>query len=360
MKIRCFPLFRPSLLGLLLVMCAAACALAQDGEAPWNRLYVTNLVSNDVSVIDLTAGQILATIPVGQAPTGIVVSPDLQQVYVANHYSGTISIISTGSNEVIETISVPCECENSAPFGLALTPDGAKLYVTHLSDGTVRVFDTASKELIKTIHEAYDWALRYIAISPDGTRAWALGTGEGKISVIDTFTDEVVAVIHDLPSARAMAFTPDGTRAYVVAEKYSCVYVLNTETLELITTIHFPPGSGTITVAMAGSGKFAIVSNFFGSPSLIDTDPASPTYHEIIAQVPPASSYEYCIMLSPDDRFAYLSNQADRGPTPNSINIIDLDPESETRHQIIKSIPVGIQPWGICVVKQPSAPEALR
>lgn len=333
---------------------------AQDGEKPWNRLYVTNFVSHDVSVVDLDEGHVLATIPVGQAPTGIVVSPDLQQVYVANHYSGTISVILTGSNEVAETFAVPCECENSAPFGLALTPDGAKLYVTNLSDGTVRVFDTTSKELITTIYDTYDWALRYIALSPDGSRAWALGTGEGKISVIDTVTDEVITVINDLPSARAMAFTPDGKRAYVAAEKYSCVYVLDTETLELITTIHFPPGSATITIAMAATGKFAIVSNFFGNPSLIDTDPESPTYHEIIGEVPPASSYEYCIMLSSDDRFAYLSNQADRGPTPNSINIIDLDPESETRNQIIKSITVGTQPWGICVVKQPLPPEPVR
>jgi hypothetical protein len=36
-----------------------------------------------------------------------------------------------------------------------------------------------------------------------------------------------------------------------------------------------------------------------------------------------------------------LSNQADRGSTPNSINIIDLNPQSPTHDTIINSIPVG-------------------
>lgn len=323
----------------------------QDSQL-WNRLYVTNFLSNNVSVVDLNAGRVMATIPVGNGPTGMAVSPDVQQVYVANMLSGTVSVISTALNQVTNTIPVPSFYNASAPFGMALTHDGAKLYVTNLNDGTVRVIDTRSKKVVDTITKAYDWALRYIAISPDGQYAWAIGTGEGKVSVIKTEDNQVVAKIWGLPSARHMAFTPDGSRAYITGEKFSHVYVIDTQNFSLLTVIYFPTGSTTTTLDISQDGRFAMISNFFGKPTKLDIDPKSPNYHKILAEVLPKSGYLYCIVISPDGRFAYLSNQSDRGNTPNSLNIIDLDPQSSTRNTIINSIPVGLQPWGIAIVKQ--------
>lgn len=342
----------PRLLWLLLMtllLCLPALAQTED---PWNRLYVTNFLSNNVSVVDLTAGKVMATIPVGKNPTGMAVSPDKEEVYVANMWSGTVSVISTAQNAVTHTIPIPTFNEPAVPFGLAMMPDGSKVYVTNLNDGTVRVIDTQTKKVVDTITAAYDWAMRYIAISPDGEYAWAIGTGDGKISIIRTSDNTVVTKILGLPSARHLAFTPDGTRAYVTGEKFSRVYVIDAVKFVLLSVIQFPAGVGTITTDICRDGKFAMVSNFFGKPTLIDIDPQSSRYHQIIGEVPPKSSYEYCIVIAPDGKFAYLSNQADRGATPNSINIIDLDADSPTRNTIINSIPVGTQPWGIAVVRQ--------
>lgn len=343
------------LASLLAVLCCGLTTFAQS-EEPWNRLYVTNFMSNDVSVIDLSNGKVMATIPVGKNPTGMAVSPDKEEVYVANMWSGTVSVISTAQNAVTHTITIPTFNAPAVPFGMAMVPDGSRVYVTNLNDGTVRVIDTQTKTIVDTITEAYDWAMRYIAMSPDGEYAWSIGTGDGKISVIRTSDNRVVAKIFGLPSARHMAFTPDGKRAYVTGEKFSRVYVIDTSTYALLSVIQFPVGSGTITTDISPDGKFALVSNFFGKPSLIDIDPASPRYHRIIGEIPPKSSYEYCIVIAPDGKFAYLSNQADRGATPNSINIIDLGEESPTRNTIINSIPVGQQPWGIAIVRQTTIP----
>ncbi len=345
---------RQRILLLALLALFSNIAAGAQFEEPWNRLYVTNYLSNNVSVIDLAGSKVMATIPVGKNPTGMAVSPDKEEVYVANMWSGTVSVISTAQNAVTHTITIPTFNAPAVPFGMAILPDGSKVYVTNLNDGTVRVIDTQTKSVVATITAAYDWAMRYIAISPDGEYAWAIGTGDGKISVIRTADNQVVAKIFGLPSARHLAFTPDGKRAYVTGEKFSRVYVLDAVKYALLTVIQFPAGSGTITADICADGKFALVSNFFGKPTLIDIDPASPAYHKIIGEVPPKSSYEYCIVIAPDGKFAYLSNQADRGATPNSINIIDLDARSPTRNTIINSIPVGTQPWGIAIVKQPA------
>ena len=248
---------------------------------------------------------------------------------------------------------IPCDCAKSDPFGLALTQDGLKLYVSNLSDGTIRVVDTTTNTVTGKITGAYDWALRYLAISPDGEYLWAVGTGEGRLTVIRTSDDQVVARIEGLAAARHLAFTPDGSRLYVTSDKYIRLYVLDSKAFKLLKVIRFPPGWGTITVDVCKDGKFAMVSNFQGRPAIIDTDPSSPTYHQVVAQVLPTSGYLYCIVISPDGAFAYLTNQSDRGKSPNSLNVIDLRKGSPTRNTIIKSLPLGKEPWGIAILKQP-------
>ena len=44
--------------------------------------YITNAVSNTVSVIDTATNNVTATVPVGIEPTGVAVSPDGTKVYV--------------------------------------------------------------------------------------------------------------------------------------------------------------------------------------------------------------------------------------------------------------------------------------
>jgi YVTN family beta-propeller protein len=71
-----------------------------------SKLYIANAASNDVSVIDMATGLRAAHIPVGDNPRGLVVSPDDQRVYVNNTLSGTVSIIDTDTDEVVDVIEV--------------------------------------------------------------------------------------------------------------------------------------------------------------------------------------------------------------------------------------------------------------
>ena len=56
-------------------LCAAAPALAYTA-------YVTNERDNTVSVVDLDKMETVKTIPVGQRPRGIVISPDGKFLYI--------------------------------------------------------------------------------------------------------------------------------------------------------------------------------------------------------------------------------------------------------------------------------------
>jgi YVTN family beta-propeller protein len=78
-----------------------AAVVTPNGE----RVYVSNLADNTVSVISASTLAVVATIPVGVSPRGIAVSPDGSKVFVANRDSGSLSVISTASNTVIATVT---------------------------------------------------------------------------------------------------------------------------------------------------------------------------------------------------------------------------------------------------------------
>jgi YVTN family beta-propeller protein len=72
--------------------------------------YITNRVSNSVSVIDTRTNAVTATIPIsgggpfGPHPGSVAVSPDGSKVYIANLELGTVSVIDTATNTVTATI----------------------------------------------------------------------------------------------------------------------------------------------------------------------------------------------------------------------------------------------------------------
>jgi YVTN family beta-propeller protein len=102
------------LLALVLSFLAGAVGLAQE----------TAVFSQSANTVP--TNRIAARIPVGLNPGFCVVSPDNATLYVANDFSGTVSVIDTATNTVAFTISL------GGPLGgMALTPDGAQLYVAN-------------------------------------------------------------------------------------------------------------------------------------------------------------------------------------------------------------------------------------
>ena len=66
-----------------------ACPWAQAAPFAW----ITNQGSHDVSVLDLASGKQVATVPVGQAPAGVVAASARGQVFVANAGSNDVSVL---------------------------------------------------------------------------------------------------------------------------------------------------------------------------------------------------------------------------------------------------------------------------
>ena len=91
---------------LLTVLLLCACTPLSHKNS---LAYITNQGDNTVSAIlisngSIAATKILSTIVVGKAPVGVAVSSRLHRVFITNVDSGDISVIDTNTNQVVETI----------------------------------------------------------------------------------------------------------------------------------------------------------------------------------------------------------------------------------------------------------------
>ena len=98
------------------------------------KAYTVNYAADAVDVIDLVpldAGKayVYKRIPVGDTPRYIAISSDGRFVFVVNAIGKTVSVISTATDEVVQTIEV-VPADEPAPIGVnALTVDDKYLYV---------------------------------------------------------------------------------------------------------------------------------------------------------------------------------------------------------------------------------------
>ena len=112
-----------TLMALVIFTLGNAQSLAQNA-------YITNTTSNNVSVIDTATNKVTATIPVGDFPDGVAVSPDGRRAYITNTGSGTVSVIDTATNKVIATIATSAQSVGIATWTVrvaARTPQSAGL-----------------------------------------------------------------------------------------------------------------------------------------------------------------------------------------------------------------------------------------
>jgi YVTN family beta-propeller protein len=90
--------------GVIVVSLVLAGAAQVALAAPECRVYVANISSDDVTVIDAATDTVVTTVSVGVAPDGAAASPDGAEVYVANAFATTVSVIDAATNVVVDAI----------------------------------------------------------------------------------------------------------------------------------------------------------------------------------------------------------------------------------------------------------------
>jgi YVTN family beta-propeller protein len=123
--------------------------------------YVANAEDGTVSVINTSTNTVTATIQTNGA-VAVAVTPDGTRAYVLTNDG--VSVIDTATNAVVGS-PIPVGSDVLEPVGIAVTPNGASVYVTNSNDRTVSVISTASNTVVDTISVGTNPS--GIAITPD-------------------------------------------------------------------------------------------------------------------------------------------------------------------------------------------------
>jgi YVTN family beta-propeller protein len=282
--------------------------------------YVANAGSDTVSVVDLTQdpAAVVATIPVGDRPAGVALSPDGSQLFVTNFFGGTLSIIDTATDTVTDTVTVGTD-----PNGVVEI--GGSVYVANLVSGTISVVDPATGTVTGTITLTGTLAPAPsgLAASADGTYLYADDSRNGATDVID-ITEPTPTVIGSASVGTYPAYLlTDGTTAYVANATQgsgpgtvSVLDVANPTAPSVTSTIDV--GSHPYGVALIpATGQVLVANSGDGTVSVIDTASGA-----VVDTVPVASGPDD-VVVTPDQTTAIVS---DEGAGALSILHIDQPP----------------------------------
>lgn len=179
-----------------------------------NLAIVALAIANQVAVVDISKGKVLARIPVGVCPYAVVISKDGKTAFVSNFggpiakkgdkteksagtdvavdersvaLRGSVSVINIHSGKVIAEIATRIHSES-----MLLSPDGKLLYVTDASGDGISVIDIKTLKVIYTIDTKPNSSLPYgslttaLAFSSDGKVLYAANAGNNSIALIHT------------------------------------------------------------------------------------------------------------------------------------------------------------------------------
>jgi YVTN family beta-propeller protein len=215
-------------------------AVAVSSDA--RLVYVTNSGDNTLSVIDTGTNQVVARVKVGKSPEAVRVRPDGKRVYVTNAGDNTVSVIDSAANRVVATLSITGTQSSGSPFGMSLSAEGSRLYVCNLPDrrtstsrdATLVVIDTASNQVVDRISTGRAMPEGIAASAgPTGDRLYVADSLRDLLLVLDAATHQITPVpVGGVP--KGVAVSPDSTRVYVANSQDNTVSVLRTDNNQII------------------------------------------------------------------------------------------------------------------------------
>jgi YVTN family beta-propeller protein len=336
---------------LLLLLLSTSGSLDKNGSRQSFRLYVTNENSGDLSVINGSTLEVLATVPLGKRPRGIHASPDGKTIYVAlsgspiggpgvdesklpppDKTADGIGVFDVQQNKLLRLIQ-----SGSDPENFDLSRNGRHIFVSNEDDSKASLIDVVSGKVTKAF--AVGEEPEGVKIAPNGKFVYITSEDTGTISVIDIAAGKIIKTFKVGRRPRSVAFMPNSARAYVNAENDGTVIVVDCTKHEAIQTISL--GERGVIKPMAvllsrDASKLYVSTGRGHKVFVIDTATNRVSGSFEVGERP------WGIALSPDGKTLYTAN----GPS-NDISVVDL-----TTQTVVGKVKVGRGPWGVMVLEQ--------
>lgn len=261
------------------------------------RLYVMNSSGDSIAVLNTSSNKEIANVWVGPGPSGMDISADGAELYVAVSGEKYLAVVNLTSLTVAGDIQLPAKPTDVAAGRLG------RAYVT-TSANHLLVVDTNTSSVIDSVTSSSDLA----RISPDREFLYVglRGLDPSSISKFSVATDNV-HLISTVPfdtigeNLGDFAVSPDGSRLYVASGWPYYVIVVNSSDWSSVGALQTGPYPSA--VSLDASGGLALASHPPGGITLFNTTTFLPvrTYNATSE-----SSLPSYVALSSDGSSAYV------------------------------------------------------
>ncbi|MEO8810275.1 MAG: YncE family protein [Rhodanobacter sp.] len=312
------------------------------------RVYVPNIRSDDVYVIDPATFKVLTRFKVGRSPQHIVPSWDLKTLWVTNNAEGR----SDGSLTPIDPLTgKPGKAVAvDDPYNMYFTPDGKQAIVVAEAHARLDFRNAHTMALESHLDVPGCKGINHADFSIDGRYAIFTCEFGGRLAKIDMVHHKVLGYLQVDKQAgmpQDVRVSPDGKVFYVADMMADGVFLVDGDSFTKIGFIHtgvgthglYPSRDGTrLYVTNRGSHKIHGPRRGKGSVSVIDY-----ATHKVVANWPiPGGGSPDMGNVNADGSMLWLSGRFD-----------DVVYAINTRTGKIRTIKVGMEPHGLTVWPQP-------
>lgn len=160
---------------------------SKSSSSKYGYVYVACSVANVIAVIDLSLN-VTDYVPTGTRPVAIAFNPVNGQLYVANLVSDNLSVIDAEA-----LTSIPTLPTGQDPIGVGINPVNGDIYVANSLDNSITVYDSANV-LITTILAVGQYPTS-ITYNPANNTLYAIATNSNTIYRIEPATHTIVGSI---------------------------------------------------------------------------------------------------------------------------------------------------------------------
>ncbi|KAA3608295.1 MAG: gluconolaconase [Planctomycetota bacterium] len=205
-------------------------------EADPGRLVVLNKAANTAMIFDLASGKRLVTLPTGNGPHEVAVSPDGRRAVVANYgrqqAGSSLTVLDLPCLEVVATLDLG---KPIRPHGLVFTPDGESLWVTAEASQEVWRVSFPAGEVLDRFRTGQA-ATHMVALDNQGW-AYSANIGSGSLSRVRPGFQPEVQSMATGAGAEGIAVRPDGRQVWVSNRQADTVSVVDLESWEVVKTL---------------------------------------------------------------------------------------------------------------------------
>ena len=259
--------------------------------------------------------------------------------YVASD-SQNIHVIDLADNSVTTIIPMPSDTHYWG--GASVDEDNHLIYFGNI--GSVSIFDYLSDSFIATMPMSEIGRTADNILSEDGTKLFVPlsntyypGTNE-RVEVFDTATRSLETVISLEGYGSGGIFgvlSPDGARLYVTCRWTNNVVVVDAVNYQVLSTIDMAAGYRPFGPAITSDGSKLYVPTRGGGGylNIIDANPTSPTYHQVVKTVWTGlgTGDMAKAILSPDETKLYYT-------FPDADKLVVLNTITDEIHAIIDTV----------------------